>query len=115
MTLWLTVYAAGAIAVTIYWTVAGSAFDARQAKRLFPLLTGAAIAGSFLGTLIAGPVSPHRRVPKTLVVIEAALLVAAATLLARLPTSVPPAPVVGRLVRAGRPARRASTSWRVRR
>ena len=54
MTLWLTVYAAGALAVTIYWTVAGSVFDARQAKRLFPLLTGAAIVGSFLGTLAAG-------------------------------------------------------------
>ena len=89
-TLWLTVYAAGAIAVTLYWTVAGSAFDARQAKRLFPLLTGAAIAGSFLGTLVAGPVS-RAAGTEALVVIEAVLLVAGATLLARLPQRAPAA------------------------
>lgn len=88
MTLWLTVYAAGALAVTIYWTLAGSVFDARQAKRLFPLMTGAAIVGSFLGTLIAGPVS---RVVGTeaLVVMEAGLLVAGATLLTRMPRRAP--------------------------
>ena len=88
MTLWLTVYAAGAIAVTLYWTVAGAAFDARQAKRLFPLLTGAAIAGSFLGTLVAGPVS-RALGTEALVVIEAALLVAAAALLTRVPQRPP--------------------------
>src|SRR5689334_6211203 len=43
--LWLVVYASGAIGGTIAWTVAGSVFDARQSKRLFPLCTGAAIAG----------------------------------------------------------------------
>jgi hypothetical protein len=42
---WLTVIAAGTIAVTLAWTVATSTFDARQAKRLFPLCTAAAIAG----------------------------------------------------------------------
>ncbi len=89
MTLWLTVFAAGAIAVTIYWTAAGSAFDARQAKRLFPLLTGAAIVGSFLGTLLAGPVSQAAGT-EALVVIEAALLVVGAALLARLPRRAPP-------------------------
>jgi HEAT repeat protein len=88
MTLWLTVYAAGAIAVTVYWTVAGSIFDARQAKRLFPLLTGAAIVGSFLGTLIAGPVSRSAGT-EALMVIEAGLLVAGAALLARLPRRAP--------------------------
>ena len=46
---WLTVYAVGAFAVTIAWTMAGSVFDARQAKRLFPLCTGAAIAGGSSG------------------------------------------------------------------
>ena len=35
--------------MTVIWTVAGATFDARQAKRLFPLLTAAAIAGSFVG------------------------------------------------------------------
>jgi HEAT repeat protein/ATP/ADP translocase len=49
--IWLVTYASGAIATTISWTVASSVFDARQAKRLFPLCTGAAIAGSFIGTV----------------------------------------------------------------
>jgi HEAT repeat protein len=70
---WLTVYAIGAIAVTIVWTMAGSVFDARQAKRLFPLCTGAAIAGSFFGTLLSGPVA--RAIgTESLIAIEAALL-----------------------------------------
>ena len=37
---WLTVYAVGAIALTIVWTMAGAVFDSRQARRLFPLCTG---------------------------------------------------------------------------
>jgi ATP/ADP translocase len=53
--LWLTVNVAGAIAATLAWTLAGSVLDARQAKRLFPTLGSAAIAGSFVGTLGAGP------------------------------------------------------------
>src|SRR4029078_7672229 len=57
----------------IAWTVAQSAFDARQAKRLFPLCTGAAIAGSFTGTLLSGPVA-HAFGTETLIVIEAVLL-----------------------------------------
>jgi HEAT repeat protein len=70
---WLTVYAIGAITVTIVWTMAGSVFDARQAKRLFPLCTGAAIAGSFFGTLLSGPVA--RAIgTESLVAIEAVLL-----------------------------------------
>jgi HEAT repeat protein len=53
--------------------VAGSVFDARQAKRLFPLCTGAAIAGSFLGTLASGPVA-RAAGTELLIVIEAILL-----------------------------------------
>ena len=71
--IWLVTYAAGAIAGTISWTVAGSVFDARQAKRLFPLCTGAAIAGSFVGTLASGPVA-RAAGTELLVVIEAMLL-----------------------------------------
>ncbi len=67
---WLTVYTIQAIAVTIVWTMAGSAFDTRQAKRLFPLCTGAAIAGSFVGTLLAGPVASAIGT-ESLVVLEA--------------------------------------------
>lgn len=54
---WLTVMAAGALATTIAWTVAGSSLDARQAKRLFPLCTAAAIAGAFTGNIAAGPLT----------------------------------------------------------
>lgn len=54
---WLTVMAAGALATTIAWTVAGTSLDARQAKRLFPLCTAAAIAGAFTGNLAAGPLT----------------------------------------------------------
>ena len=71
---WLTVYAVGTIGVTIAWTMAGSVFDARQAKRLFPLCTGAAIAGSFVGTLLSGPVARAVGTP-TLIVLEAILLI----------------------------------------
>ena len=70
---WLTVYAVGAIGVTIAWTMAGSVFDARQARRLFPLCTGAAIAGSFVGTLSSGPVA-RAFGTETLVVLEAIML-----------------------------------------
>ena len=45
------------------WTVAGATFDARQAKRLFPLLTASAIAGYFAERSPPGrsPASPGRR------------------------------------------------------
>ena len=80
--LWLTVYAAGAIAVTLTWTLAGSVLDARQAKRLFPICTSAAIGGSFAGTLLSGPVARTVGAP-TLVVVEAVLFaVGAASVLA---------------------------------
>jgi hypothetical protein len=83
--LWLTVFASSAISLTIAWTVAGSAFDTRQAKRLFPLLTGAAIVGSFVGTLAAGPVARVASV-ESLVVVQGVLLTIAAGLLTRLPS-----------------------------
>ncbi len=70
---WLTVYVVGAIGVTIAWTMAGSVFDARQARRLFPLCTGAAIAGSFVGTLASGSVA-RAFGTETLIALEAILL-----------------------------------------
>jgi HEAT repeat protein len=74
---WLAVMSAGLIAVTIAWTTAGSSLDARQAKRLFPLCTAAAIAGSFSGSLLAGVAAPQVG-PATLIVAEAILFVMAA-------------------------------------
>ncbi len=56
-TLWLTVYVIGAIEATLLWALAGAVFDARQAKRLFPLCTSAAILGGFVGTLVSGPLA----------------------------------------------------------
>ena len=82
--LWLTVFASSSISLTIAWTVAGATFDARQAKRVFPLLTGAAIGGSFSGTLASGPVARLAGV-ESLVIVQAVLLGSAAILLWRLP------------------------------
>jgi HEAT repeat protein len=90
---YLTVYAVGAIAVTIVWTMAASVFDARQARRLFPLCTAAAIAGSFVGTLLSGPTARALGTP-SLLVVEAVLLTLVALLIvgvARITTvRVPP-------------------------
>jgi hypothetical protein len=88
------VFASSAINLTIAWTVSGATFDARQAKRLFPMLTAAAIAGSFVGTLSAGPVARLIGV-ESLVIVQAALLATAAVLLARLPPR-PRNPVLAR-------------------
>ena len=106
---WLTVFAAGAIAVTMGWTVAASTFDARQAKRLFPLCTAAAIAGNFTGALASGPVT-RLAGAETLIVVEAGMFLVAAVAVARLgaeePTAAwgPPGPRTGSVatdVRAG--------------
>lgn len=85
---WLTVFAAGAIAVTMGWTVAASTFDARQAKRLFPVCTAAAIAGNFTGALASGPVT-RLAGAETLIVAEAAMFLLAAVAVARLGADEP--------------------------
>ena len=59
---WLSVYAIGAVAVTIAWTMAGSVFDARQAKRLFPVCTAPRSPGAS-SALSFGP-SPTSSAPK---------------------------------------------------
>ena len=60
------------------WTVAGAVFDTRQARRLFPLVTGAAIAGSLVGNLSAGPLAGLLGTA-SLILVEAMLLVAASS------------------------------------
>ena len=82
--LWVAIFTASALIVTMTWTVAGAVFDTRQARRLFPLVTGAAIAGSLVGNLSAGPLA--RLIgTASLILIEAILLVGAAFVLSRTP------------------------------
>ncbi len=80
---WLTVMAAGAIAATISWTVAASSLDVRQARRLFPVCTAAAIAGYFAGSLLAGPIAGWFGAA-ALIGIEGLLFAAAAVVIPRL-------------------------------
>ena len=76
--LWLSVYAVGAVLLTVVWTVAGTTLNARQAKRLFPVCTGAAIVGGFVGTLAAGPLAGLMGAENLVVLYAALLLVASA-------------------------------------
>jgi hypothetical protein len=77
---WVSVFAAGMLLLTLIWTVGSLAFDTRQAKRLFPLLTSAAIVGSLAGYLSA--IALQRVIGlDALILGEAMLLVLAAGLL----------------------------------
>ena len=80
---WLTVMAAGTIAATITWTVATSSLDVRQARRLFPICTAAAIAGYLVGSLLAGPIAGALGAA-ALVGIEGLLFATAAVVITRL-------------------------------
>ena len=75
---WLTVNVFAAILMTLVWTVAGTSLDARQAKRIFPICTSAAIAGGFGGTLLAGPLARLVGIENLLVLFAGLLAVAAA-------------------------------------
>ena len=88
--LWVAIFTASALILTLIWTVAGAVFDARQAKRLFPLAASAAIAGSLLGNLAAGPMAAWLGT-ESLILAEALLLLAAATVLSRTPMRLAPA------------------------
>jgi HEAT repeat protein len=81
--LWLTVFVVGAIVTTAVWTVAGGILDARQAKRLFPICTSAAIAGGFVGTLAAGPLA-RLFGTENLILLFALLLLGGALLIAEI-------------------------------
>ena len=90
--LWVTVYAAGTLAVTVAWTVAASVFHARQARRLFPICTSAAIAGSFGVSLLSGPVA--RAIgTESLIVVQAICFLVAAALLGRVVRDAAGAPL----------------------
>ncbi|MGI8829551.1 MAG: HEAT repeat domain-containing protein [Candidatus Limnocylindria bacterium] len=95
---WISVYAVAALLLTVVWTVAGSTLDVRQAKRLFPICTSAAIVGGFVGTLAAGPLASAVGT-ENLLVAFAALLLGAAGLTA---TTVSASPTRGRHPGPGR-------------
>ena len=75
---YVSVAVVAALLTTIAWTVAAATLDARQAKRLFPLCTSAAIAGTFGGTLLAGPIARVVGTENLITVYAATVLVAAA-------------------------------------
>lgn len=74
---WISVYAVAALLLTVIWTVAGGTLNVRQAKRLFPICTSAAIVGGFVGTLAAGPLARMIGTENLLLVFAALLLAAA--------------------------------------
>lgn len=88
--LWVATFTSSALILTLIWTVAGAVFDARQAKRLFPIAASAAIAGSLLGNLAAGPMAAWLGT-ESLILGEALLLLAAAAVLSRAPFQPAPA------------------------
>lgn len=81
---WIIVMAAGSIAVTMTWASASSSLDTRQAKRLYPLCTAAAIAGYFTGSLLTVPISSAAGGSDVLVGLEALGFTVAAFLIWRL-------------------------------
>ena len=81
--IWLIVYVVGTVEGTLVWSVAGSVFDARQAKRLFPICTSAAILGRFVGTLASGPIAGAIGAP-LLVFVDGAIIAVAALVAALL-------------------------------
>jgi ATP/ADP translocase/HEAT repeat protein len=92
--IYVSVAVVTALLTTIAWTVAAGTLDARQAKRLFPLCTSAAIAGSFVGGILAGPIARLVGSENLIVVYAGIVLVA----------GVPVAGIAGRFGRhAGRP------------
>lgn len=74
---WISAQTISLTLLTFLWSVAGSILNARQAKRLFPLATSAAIAGALVGTLLAGPLARLLGTENLLVVAAAGLGIAA--------------------------------------
>jgi len=92
-----------ALLLTLVWTIAATTLDARQAKRIFPLCTSAAIAGGFAGTLSAGPLTAVFG-PENLVLLAAGLLAVAAVTAARIAGVTAGASTVRRSRVAARPS-----------
>lgn len=54
---WLTSQVVMYVSLTMLWDVAGNLYNARQAKRLFPLLMSAGVAGAVIGNALTGPLA----------------------------------------------------------
>ncbi|HUH08412.1 MAG TPA: HEAT repeat domain-containing protein, partial [Egibacteraceae bacterium] len=89
-TIWLTEQAVILVTLTMMWNAAAEACDARQAKRLFPVLASAGIAGGVAGNFATGPAA-YLLGTENLLLVHAALLVAAAALSAGVATRFLPA------------------------
>lgn len=81
--IWLTEQVIVLVTFTMMWGAAGEACDTRQAKRLFPLVASAGIAGGFIGNLATGPLAAALGTPNLLLV-HTVLLVGAGVLLAQI-------------------------------
>jgi len=82
---WLMGQVVMTVSLTAMWTAAGEVYTTRQAKRLFPLFASAGIAGGVMGNAGTGPLARLLGTENVLLV-QAGLLVAAATLVAGLAT-----------------------------
>lgn len=73
---WLTGQVIMYVGFTLLWDVAGEIADARQAKRLFPIMTSAGIAGAVTGNALTGPLASALGAENLLLVQAAGLGVA---------------------------------------
>ena len=72
---WSAVF--GLVLVADFWLLANDLFDAREAKRLFPIIGSGAILGGFFGGALAGWLAKPLGAPSLLYLVAAALVGAA--------------------------------------
>ncbi len=72
---WSAVF--GLVLVADFWLLANDLFDAREAKRLFPIIGSGAILGGFFGGALAGWLAKPLGAPRLLYLVAAALVGAA--------------------------------------
>jgi AAA family ATP:ADP antiporter len=89
--LWVGVF--GVLAPAQVWTLANYVLSPREAKRLFGLLSGGAVAGALAGGAVAGLLSHRLGVESLLLVVAAGL--AAAALVVEAISRLQPAPLAG--------------------
>ncbi|RJR50785.1 MAG: cyclic nucleotide-binding domain-containing protein [Desulfobacteraceae bacterium] len=70
-------YLQDSVLLVYLWNIAGDLFDARQGRRIFPLLTAAQVTGAALGSFLTPPFSRWFGGDFTLVIYSAACLLAA--------------------------------------